>query len=44
MGIYAAIGLTAETITYSEAGILEDGDYAFLVPGGMAYAFRREGP
>lgn len=41
MGIFAAIRLEADAIEYSEAGVLADGRYAFLVPGGMAYEFRR---
>lgn len=41
MGIFASIRLEADAIGYSEAGVLPDGSYAFLVPGGMAYAFRR---
>jgi hypothetical protein len=41
MGIFAAIRFEADAIEYSEAGVLPDGNYAFLVPGGMAYAFRR---
>jgi hypothetical protein len=42
MGIRAEIRLEPGAVTYSEAGILEGGRYAFLVPGGenLAYAFR----
>ena len=42
MGIEAEIGLSRDRLSYSEAGILEDGRYAFLVPGGedLAYEFR----
>ncbi len=43
MGIFAAIDVTPDAIRYSEAGILPDGGYAFLVPGGAAYEFRRVG-
>jgi len=42
MGISASISFTADEITYAEAGVLEEGRYAFLVPGGLAYAFKRE--
>ena len=42
MGIRAEITVAPDTITYAEAGILEGGRYAFLVPGGeeLAYEFR----
>jgi hypothetical protein len=44
MGIRADITLAPGRLSYSEAGILESGRYAFLVPGGeqLAYAFRPE--
>ena len=44
MGIRARIALSRDRLSYAEAGILEDGRYAFLVPGGeqLAYAFRPE--
>lgn len=40
MGIFASISLAPGAIGYSEAGVLPDGSYAFLVPGGLAYDFR----
>ena len=43
MGIQARIDLITgpgeRLITYAEAGVLEDGAYAFKVPGGPAYRF-----
>ncbi|MEQ8403956.1 MAG: CpcT/CpeT family chromophore lyase [Oceanicaulis sp.] len=41
MGIRARIELSPHHVSYAEAGVLEDGRYAFLVPGGPAYEFRR---
>lgn len=41
MGIRARITLGPDRLAYSEAGVLGDGSYAFLVPGGerLAYQF-----
>ncbi|XBQ16664.1 MAG: CpcT/CpeT family chromophore lyase [Oceanicaulis sp.] len=44
MGIDALVEIAPRRIGYSEAGVLEDGSYAFLVPGGPAYDFRRVDP
>ncbi|MFW6412642.1 MAG: CpcT/CpeT family chromophore lyase [Oceanicaulis sp.] len=44
MGIRADVEIAPWRIGYSEAGLLEDGSYAFLVPGGDAYEFRRVEP
>ncbi|MGJ3232087.1 MAG: chromophore lyase CpcT/CpeT [Oceanicaulis sp.] len=41
MGIEARVEIAPDRVSYREAGILEDGSYAFLVPGGPAYEFRR---
>jgi hypothetical protein len=41
MGIEAVIEIRPDLVTYREAGVMEGGVYAFLVPGGPAYAFRR---
>ena len=43
MGIQATIVIRPDSVTYSEAGVLADGSYAFLVPGGarLAYQFTR---
>ena len=41
MGIRASVILAGNSLTYSEAGILEDGSFAFLVPGGANYQFLR---
>ena len=41
MGIMAQIELAPDRLSYREAGVLEDGSYAFLVPGGPAYEFTR---
>lgn len=40
MGIRAEIRIAPGAVTYSEAGVLPDGSYAFMVPGGMPYEFR----
>jgi hypothetical protein len=44
MGIRARIDLGSQSLSYSEAGIMDGGPYAFLVPGGenLAYEFQRE--
>jgi len=42
MGIDAEVVLSREQVTYREAGILEDGSFAFKVPGGPAYFFVRQ--
>lgn len=41
MSLEADIEIAPDHLTYREAGRLEDGRYAFLVPGGPAYRFRR---
>jgi hypothetical protein len=41
MGIDARITVMPTGVLYQEAGILEDGRYAFRVPGGTPYDFRR---
>jgi hypothetical protein len=41
MGIEARVTLMPTGLLYDEAGILETGDYAFKVPGGPPYDFRR---
>jgi hypothetical protein len=41
LGIRASVILAGNSLTYSEAGILEDGSFAFLVPGGANYQFLR---
>lgn len=41
MSLEAHIEIAPGHLTYREAGRLEDGRYAFLVPGGPAYQFRR---
>lgn len=41
MGIDARITVMPTGVLYQEAGILEDGSYAFRVPGGAPYDFRR---
>lgn len=41
MGIAAVIEIAPRRVSYREAGILDDGRYAFLVPGGPAYEFKR---
>ncbi len=41
MGINARIAISFNRIEYSEAGRLEDGEYAFRVPGAGAYVFQR---
>lgn len=41
MTLSARIGWDGETLRYQEAGTLADGSYAFKVPGGPAYEFRK---
>ena len=41
MTIHASIGVTAEQVVYSEAGVMDGGVYAFKVPGVDAYLFDR---
>jgi hypothetical protein len=41
MGIDARVTLMTTGLLYNEAGILADGAYAFKVPGGPPYEFRR---
>lgn len=41
MGIDAEVTFSRHAITYREAGILEDGSFAFKVPGGPPYRFIR---
>lgn len=39
MALRADIQLHPGRLTYSEAGVLESGDYAFLVPGGESFGY-----
>ncbi|KAA5805258.1 hypothetical protein F1654_04570 [Alkalicaulis satelles] len=41
MGISARVSISFGRIAYSESGRLEDGEYAFKVPGAGAYHFER---
>jgi hypothetical protein len=41
MGIEARVTLMTTGLLYNEAGILADGGYAFKVPGGPPYEFRK---
>jgi len=41
MGINARIAISFGRIEYSESGRLDDGSYAFKVPGAGAYEFDR---
>ena len=41
MKIEAEITISGDALTYREAGVLDDGSYAFLVPGADAYVFER---
>jgi hypothetical protein len=46
MGIRAQVDIAPSSLRYAEAGILEGGAYAFLVPGGedLAYGFAPDQP
>lgn len=41
MTLSASIRLDGDTLSYSEAGTLPDGSFAFKVPGGPPYRFQR---
>jgi hypothetical protein len=44
MTLSASIRLEGDQLFYEEAGLLEDGAYAFRVPGGLPYRFERITP